>query len=303
MAFTESSIPDLTGRTAVVTGANGGLGLATAQALAGAGAHVVMATRNQKKAAGAHQGILAAHPGASLQIIKLDLASQASVKAAAVKVMASRPKIDILVHNAGIMATPQGRTVDGYESQFGVNHLGHWTFTAALLPGLLAADAARVVTVTSVARHWAPAVNRSYPEPEVDYRPWPAYGRSKLANFHFSWGLQREFDRAGVPARSLAAHPGFTDTDLLKTPATAPGRLTRLISMRPSIGARPQIRAAVDPGARGGELYAPRYGLFGPAVRRRYRTKGIEEAVAKLWRLSEERTGVGIDIDTANPAS
>ena len=126
MAFTESSIPNLTGRIAVVTGANGGLGLATAEALAGAGAHVVMAVRDQVKAAAAHDELRTAHSDASLEVVQLDLASQASVKAAAATILASHPKIDILINNAGIMATPEQRTADGYEMQIGVNHLGHW---------------------------------------------------------------------------------------------------------------------------------------------------------------------------------
>ena len=132
MTWTASDIPDLNGTTAVVTGANGGLGLESARALAGAGAHVVMAVRNQEKAATAYDDIIADHPDASLEIVELDLASQASTKAAAATIAAAHPRIDILINNAGLMAMPERRTEDGYEMQLGVNHLGHWTFTAGL---------------------------------------------------------------------------------------------------------------------------------------------------------------------------
>ncbi len=307
MAFTESSIPDLTGRIAVVTGANGGLGLATAKALAGAGAQVVMAVRNQAKAKNARGEIHAAHPEASLEVVPLDLASQASVKEAAAAIGAAHPKIDILVNNAGVMATPEQRTVDGYELQLGINHLGHWTLTAALMSALLAADAARVVNVTSVARLRADPVDPSNPNMEGKYDPWEAYGRSKLANLHFTWGLQREFAASGVSAQCLAAHPGLTNSDLQSTTVAAGAarggrsihRVTQLTGMSTKRGARPQIRAAVDPNARGGEMYAPLFGSFGPAVARRYRTKDIEDAVANLWQLSEEQTGVKIHINAA----
>ncbi len=220
-------------------------------------------------------------------------------------ILASNPRIDILINNAGVMATAEQRTVDGYELQLGVNHLGHWTLTAELMPGILAADGARVVSVTSTARHRGHPVDPSNPNMEGEYEPWRAYGRSKLANLHFAWGLQREFARAGGPAQSLAAHPGFTNSDLFGTTAAAGAargarfihRVTQLTGMSTKAGARPQIRAAVDPDAKGGEMYAPRYGTFGAAVRRPYRTRGIEGAVAKLWQLSEEQTGVKIDSD------
>jgi len=143
MAYTRDSVPDLTGRTAVVTGANGGLGLQTAKVLAGKGADVVMAVRNQDKAATAVQEITAEVPTASLDLVELDLASQTSVRKAAEQVMDRHDTVDILINNAGLMAMPERRTADGYEMQFGVNHLGHWTFTARLMPALLAAPAAR----------------------------------------------------------------------------------------------------------------------------------------------------------------
>jgi NAD(P)-dependent dehydrogenase (short-subunit alcohol dehydrogenase family) len=155
MAWTERDIPDLTGRTAVVTGANGGLGLQTALALAGAGAHVVMAARDPAKTAAAEERIRVSHPSASLEVVPLDLGDLSSVAAAARSVLARHERVDLLVDNAGVMAMPRRTTADGFEVQFGVNHLGHWALTAHLLPALLRAPAARVVTVTSTARHRA----------------------------------------------------------------------------------------------------------------------------------------------------
>src|SRR5262245_6884704 len=163
MSYTSDSVPDLTGRTAVITGANGGLGLQTAKVLAGKGAHVVMAVRNQAKAAEAVEQIRSSTAEPKLELVELDLASQASVTKAAHQILAGHQQIDILVNNAGLMAMPERATEDGYEMQFGVNHLGHWTFTALLMPALLAAPAARVVTVTSTAHHLGRIVDPDNP--------------------------------------------------------------------------------------------------------------------------------------------
>ena len=305
MAYTEASIPDLTGRTAVVTGANGGLGLATTTALAGRGAHVVMAARNQGKAATAREGVLAEDPGASLEVVELDLGSLASVRGAADAVLAAHERIDILVNNAGVMAMPNLVTADGFEMQLGINHLGHWALTAHLMPGLLAADAARVVTVTSIARHQGKPVDPSNPNMEGIYDPWAAYGRAKLANFHFAIGLQRDFRAAGASAASLSAHPGLTNSELQATTIAEGGAgfqgrlwhtLARVTGMSTTAGARPQLRAATDPAAQGGELYGPRFGTRGPAVRLRYRTGGLDDGIAALWHLSERETGVALGV-------
>ena len=214
MAWNTDDIPDLTGHTAVVTGGNGGLGLETVRALAGAGAHVVIAARNQAKAAEAESEVRATVSDASLEIVALDLGSLASVRTAAEQISASHETIDILVNNAGLMALPERRTEDGFEMQFGVNHLGHWALTSLLLGPILAADAGRVVTVSSTAHHTGRAVDPENPHLEGRYGPWKAYGQSKLANLHFAIGLQRQFDAAGVRTASLAAHPGLTNSDL-----------------------------------------------------------------------------------------
>lgn len=308
MTFTESDIPDQTGRVAVVTGANGGLGLATAKALAGAGAHVVMAARNQAKAASAKEEILAATPMASLEIVELDLGSQASIKAAAAQIVATRPTIDLLINNAGVMAMPEGRTVDGYETQFGINHLGHWTLTSLLLPAILRAEAGRIVAVTSTARHQGRPIDPADPNLEKGYDAWQAYGRSKLANFHFAIGLNRQLEAAGANAIALSAHPGLTNSDLQATTVAEGGggflgpffhRLTGVIGMSTRDGARPQLRAAVDPKAEGAEYYAPKWGTNGPAVARGYRDRGFDQAIADLWTVSEHLTGVSLDVAEA----
>ncbi len=312
MAWTTKDIPDLTGRTAVVTGANGGLGLETARALAGAGAFVVMAARDRPKAAAAAEDIRRSHPNASLEIVPLDLASLASVRGAAEAIAAAHPTIDILVNNAGVMACPERRTEDGFEMQFGDNHLGHWALTALLLVPLLRADAARVVTVTSTAHHMGRAVDPENPHLVGAYGPWTAYGQSKLANFHFAIGLQREFEAAGARARSLVAHPGLSDTDLQATSVEATDggaiqrffhMLARRTGMTAMEGALPQLRAACDPAARGGEFYAPRFGNSGPAVRRPILRPGIANAVERLWRVSARETGIKLDVGAALAAA
>lgn len=306
MPYTTASIPDLHGRVAVVTGANGGLGLSTAKAFAGAGAHVVMAARDQAKAASARDEILTAVPTASLEVVELDLASLASVEQGARSVLSSHEEIHVLVNNAGLMAMPERATVDGFEMQLGVNHLGHWALTARLMPALLRADAARVVTVTSTARHLGRALHADNPHLHGRYKPWRAYGQSKLANWHFALGLQREFDRVGIAATSLVAHPGLTNTDLQARTVREGGggaaagffhRLTGMAGMTPDRGALPQIRAATDPLAKGGQLYAPRFVNRGAAVRRPVlRRLGLSKAIATLWAVSERETGLALDI-------
>ncbi|MDJ0850926.1 MAG: oxidoreductase [Myxococcota bacterium] len=308
MAWSTSDIPNLDGRVAVVTGANGGLGLETARALAGAGAHVVMAVRDQQKAADAEKSIRESHPEARLELVSLDLGSLASVREAADRILANHPRIDILVNNAGVMACPERRTADGFEMQLGVNHLGHFAFTAHLLPALLRADAARVVSVTSTAHHMGRAIDPENPHLEGSYGAWKAYGQSKLANFHFAIGLQRRFEVAGVSATSLVAHPGLSDTDLQATSVDATGGgfsqrffhvLAGRTGMSAAAGALPQLRAATDPKAKGGEFYAPRFVNNGAAVRRPILRLGLSRDITTLWEVSERETKVTLDVEAA----
>jgi len=306
MAWSTSDIPDLAGKTAVVTGANGGLGLETSRALAAAGCHVVMASRNQDKAADAAKEILASSPGASLESVPLDLGSLESIETAAVTILASHRIVDLLVNNAGLMAMPEGRTDDGFETQLGVNHLGHWALTAHLLPALLRSETGRVVTVTSTAHHFGRPIDPANPHLEGRYDPWRAYGQSKLANYHFALGLHEKFEEAGVATASLVAHPGLANTDLQANTVRQGGasgsgefwhRLAQRTGMSPVTGALPQLRAATDPRARSGHMYAPRFINAGAPVRRPIlRRFGMERAIDTLWAVSEDETGLSIDL-------
>jgi NAD(P)-dependent dehydrogenase (short-subunit alcohol dehydrogenase family) len=302
VSWSATDIPDQSGRTAVVTGANGGLGLETARELARKGAHVVMAVRNQQKAQDGLSDIRASIPEASLELVALDLASQASVREAAEQILLEHDQIDLLVNNAGVMGIPERKTVDGYEMQFGVDHLGHWTLTALLLPALLARPGARIVTVTSTAHHMGRAVDPGNPHLQGRYRPWRAYGQAKLANFHFGLGLQRQLARAGASAASLIAHPGLSNTDLQAVSVRETGggasqrffhTLAERTGMSPAQGALSQLRAATDPAAKGGEFYGPLFVNNGPPVRKPVlRRVGMSVAIAKLWEVSEHETGV-----------
>jgi NAD(P)-dependent dehydrogenase (short-subunit alcohol dehydrogenase family) len=306
MAWTPDDIPDLTGRTAVVTGGNGGLGLVTAHELAAKGAHVVLAARDLAKARTAQDQIRARTEHASTEIVPLDLGSLASVKAAAGQILGRDQTVDILVNNAGVMAMPEQRTADGFEMQFGVDHLGHFALTAHLLPALLNADRARVVTVTSTGRFLGRSVRPSDPNLKRGYGPWRAYAQAKAANFHFGLGLQQQFERAGVAAESLVAHPGLSNTDLQAKAVREGGGgwgaavsevVAKRAGMSPAEGARPQLRAATDPQARGGELYAPRYVSNGPPVRHPIlRRWDLQRHIDVLWQVSERETGVDLRI-------
>ena len=302
MSWNTADIPDQRGRVAVVTGANGGLGLSTARALAAAGGDVVIAARNQERAAEAMDRIRDGVPDARLTVVELDLGSLDSVQAAAAQILAAHETIDLLVNNAGVMGIPEGRTADGFEMQFGVDHLGHFALTARLLPALLKAAAARVVTVTSTAHHMGRAVDPDNPNLDGRYGPWRAYGQAKLANFHFGLGLDRLFREAGAAAASLVAHPGLSNTELQAVSVEETGgglsqrfflMLARTVGMSPGEGALSQLRAATDPGAKGGEFYGPLFVNSGPPVRKPVlRRLGMSQAIEKLWRVSERETGL-----------
>lgn len=305
MAWTVDDIPDQSGRTAVVTGANHGLGFEVARALARRGATVVMAVRDPTKAEAARRRIEDEVAGASLAVQQLDLASLASVEAGAAGILDAHPRIDLLVNNAGVMGIPEQRTEDGFELQLATNHLGHFVLTARLAPALLAAPAARVVSVTSTARHLGRPIDPRDPHLANHYGPWRAYGQSKLANVHFAVELQRRLEEVGSPASSLVAHPGLSDTGLQATSVEASGGgasqrffhwLAGVTGMPPQRGALPLLRAATDPAAQGGTLYAPRFVNSGPPVRRPLLGPSRSRAAARrLWTLSERETGVTFD--------
>jgi NAD(P)-dependent dehydrogenase (short-subunit alcohol dehydrogenase family) len=306
MAWTTADIPDQSHRVAVVTGGNGGLGFEVARELARKGGRVVIAARDQAKGESARASIRGELPGASLELVPLDLASQASVRQAAAAILDEHPRVDILVNNAGVMAVPERRTEDGFEMQLAVNHLGHFALTAQLLAALLQSGDARVVSVTSTGRHAGRPVDPDNPHLGGRYDPWRAYGQSKLANLHFALELDRRFRAAGVPARSIVVHPGFTSTDLQARSVreTGGGRSQRFFhdavrrfGMTPGQGALSLLRAATDPGAVGGALYTPRWVNWGPPVRRPiFRRSRKPEAMTTLWEVSERETGIGLDV-------
>lgn len=300
MTWTVADIPDHSGKVVVVTGASSGLGLETATALAGAGAHVVVAARDRGRTEEAREQIHVQHPEASTEFVELDLASLKSVRLAAEKILASHPRVDILVNNAGVMAMPQRQTEDGFEMQFGVNHLGHWALTALLMPAI--GEGSRVVSVTSFARLSARPVDPANTHMERSYGPWKAYGQSKLANHHFGAGLQKEFDRRGMGASSVVADPGLSHTNLQKTTVKEGGTgisgrfwrgAAKYAGSSPSAGALMLIRAAADPEVMGGEIVGPKWVTRGHPVRRTIR-RSSPQAIDTLWKVSRNETGLGL---------
>jgi NAD(P)-dependent dehydrogenase (short-subunit alcohol dehydrogenase family) len=306
MSWNSRDIPDHTGKVAVVTGANSGLGLESTRELARAGATVVMGARDATRADAARRDILSTVPAAELDIVPLDLASLTSVRTAAASIVAAHPRIDILINNAGVMGIPRRLTQDGFEMQFGTNHLGHFVLTALLLPAIEASGDGRIVTVTSTGRHFAAAFDQSDLAMESSYDPWRAYGRSKRANFLFALELDRRLRAAGAATRSLVAHPGFSNTNLQATSAAESGggrsqrffhETVQRFGMDAAGGALPQLRAATDPDADGSELYTPRWVNFGAPVRRRYLPSSAkQDDLDLLWRISEEAAGAPFDV-------
>ena len=303
--WTEADIPDLSGRTAVVTGANTGLGLQAALVLAERGAHVVLACRNVAKAGRAAERIAAAAKGAGPSVVRLDLASQSSVRGAAKEIRDRFPRLDLLVNNAGVMEVPYQRTEDGFELTLATNHLGPFALTGLLLDHL-AADA-RVVTMSSIG-HLVGVMDFDDLQSERGYDPDRAYGQSKLANLLFSYELDRRLRAVGSTVTALACHPGVVYTDLfanrtrlqqfMLSPAMRMINFWAVQNVR--MGALPALRAATDPSARGGEYFGPRR----PGLRRRFFTgypAVVESSArshddadqARLWRASQDLTGVG----------
>jgi len=275
MAWSPAHIGDLTGRVAVVTGATSGLGTATARELARAGAHVVLTARDPARGEATRHALARAVPGASLEVGVLDLTALASVAAFVADQRERRDRIDVLVNNAGVMATPLRRTADGFELQIGTNHLGPFALTAGLLPLLHAAEAGRVVTVASHAHQWGAVDLDDLNWERRRYWRWLAYGQSKLANLLFTQELERRLIGMGSPVRALAAHPGLARTGLGKGEKGVLARLQTLgmllvspLTQSAAHGAHPQLRAATDPDLIGGTYLGPGGpgGARGPAV-------------------------------------
>jgi NAD(P)-dependent dehydrogenase (short-subunit alcohol dehydrogenase family) len=303
MGWTTDDLGDLSGRTVLVTGANSGLGLRSAEALAAHGARVLLGCRNPKKGGTARDQVEAVATGAAPELVLCDLADLSSVHAAADDVAGRTDRLDGLLNNAGVMALPRRDTADGFEAQFGTNHLGHFALTGRLLPALLAAPAPRVVT-TSSTMHRVGRIDWDDLQHERHYRKWPAYGQSKLANLLFAFELDRRAKAAASPLLSLAAHPGYANTHLQAAgPEMAGSRLNeqmmglsnRVFAQSDAAGALPQLRALTDPELVGGEFLGP--GGLGemhgsPKVVKAKRAAYDAADATRLWDVSVELTGV-----------
>ena len=300
--WTESDIPDQTGRRVLITGANTGLGWENARALAGAGAHVVLGCRNPQKAEDALERLLAVDPDASAEILLMDMADLSSIRGA-VERDGDEP-LDLLINNAGIMGTDKAATADGFEGQLGTNHMGHFALTGLLLGRLDAAPAARVVTVSS-GGHRPGKIDFDDLQSERGYNRWVAYFQSKLANLLYTYELQRRLDSAGSSTSALAAHPGGSNTELGKSRDGSGGLTAKLIAWSEPIAARlmqsaqmgalPTLRAAVDPEAEGGQYYGPDGWMEqqGHPVQVDSSKRSRDQVVARrLWEVSEDLTGV-----------
>jgi NAD(P)-dependent dehydrogenase (short-subunit alcohol dehydrogenase family) len=293
-AWSFQDIPDQTGRTAIVTGANTGIGLETARMLALKGADVIVACRNPEKGQGAVARIRTENPAGRATAAILDLADLESIAAFAKSFASNHGRLDLLINNAGVMVPPASRTKQGFELQFGTNHLGHFALTGHLLPLVLQTRGARVVVVSSTAHKMGRIDLDDLNFERRPYRAWSAYSQSKLANLLFALELQRRLAAAGSDRRVTAAHPGWTATDLQRT-AGAARFLNPLFAMKPADGALPTLRAATDPSANGGSYWGPArfFELNGPPVSARISKKAQDETLAaQLWTASEKLTGV-----------
>ncbi|OBF31581.1 short-chain dehydrogenase [Mycobacterium sp. ACS1612] len=298
--WTAADVPDQSDRVAIVTGANTGIGYAAAAVLAGKGAHTVLAVRNLDKGNDAANRIRAAHPNAVVTVAELDLTSLDSIRKAADQLRADFPRIDLLINNAGVMYTEKATTKDGFELQFGTNHLGHFAFTGQLLDNLLPVEGSRVVTVSSVGHRIRAKIHFDDLNLDRNYNRVVAYGQSKLANLLFTYELARRLTAKGTPTVALAAHPGAADTDLLRNMPTGIRQVSQFfwsnfIAQGPEMGAEPTLRAATDPSARNGQYYGP--GGFGeqrghPKVVASSAQSHDEDVQRRLWTVSEELTGV-----------
>ena len=294
--FTEKDVSGQEGKTIVVTGANTGLGYEAARVLSAQGARVLIACRSEQKAEDAIARITAANGAVDVSHVSLDLGDLASVRACAEQLQAEE-RIDVLINNAGIMVPPYELTKDGFESQFGVNHLGPFALTGLLLDKLAATPAARVVNTSSIA-HNAGKIYFGDINAENGYNAVRRYGQSKLSNLLFSYELQRRLEAAKIPVMSVACHPGIADTELSRYIPKVLNMLTPL--MRPffnssASGAWPTLCAATSSKVEGGDYYGPmkRRETAGPAVKVRSNRASHDKAVAqRLWDLSIEMTGV-----------
>ena len=295
--WTFADIPDQSGRIAIVTGANTGIGLETARMLAQKGADVVLACRNPEKGQKALDSILADKPKGHASVEALDLSDLDSVAAFARAFAKKHEKLDLLVNNAGVMVPPLGRTTQGFELQFGTNHLGHFALTARLLPLLEKTKGARIVVVSSTASNMGKIDFDDLNWEQRSYSAWKAYCQSKLANTMTMLELSRRLEARGSSVRVTAAHPGWTATDLQRTQGWVQF-LNPIFAMKPHDGALPTLRAATDPNAESASYWGPAnfFELNGPPVAAKIpgRAKKSDEA-KRLFEVSEKLTGVSFE--------
>lgn len=295
--WSTTDTPDQTGRIAIVTGANTGLGLETAKALAAHGAHVVLAVRNAEKGKAAAEAITAAHSNADVTLQSLDLSSLESVRRASDELKGRYDKIDLLINNAGVMWTEKSSTADGFELQFGTNHLGHYALTGLLLERLLPVEGSRVVTVSSIGHRIRADIHFDDLQWERDYDRVAAYGQSKLANLLFTYELQRRL--AGTNTVALAAHPGGSNTELARNSPLWVRAVFDVVApvlvQGADMGALPTLRAATDPAALGGQYYGPDGFMEqrgNPKVVASSEQSYNLDLQRRLWSVSEELTDV-----------
>jgi hypothetical protein len=296
-------MPDLTGKTVVVTGANSGLGFEAARGFARKGARVVLACRNAGKGEAAREAILAELRGAAVEVMALDLASLASVRAFAESFLSRSDRLDVLCNNAGVMALPRLETADGFEMQFGTNHLGHFALTGLLLSLLLRTPGARIVSQSSTA-HRMGRVDFDDLDGKHRYGRWSAYGQSKLANLLFTYELGRKLEKKRANAVSVACHPGYSATELQFAAARMEGSTlmervfalgNSLLAQDAAMGALPMLHAATAPDVRSGDYIGPGgfAEMWGYPKKVRSSARSHDRALAaELWKVSEERTGV-----------
>ena len=300
--WTALDIPDLTGRTILITGANSGLGLRSAEALSAKGAKVLMACRNEQKAAVALDSVKAAASGAEPEVVKLDLSDLSSVRDTAAELNERLDSVDVLMNNAGIMAVPMARTADGFESQMGTNHLGHFALTGLLLPTVLAATSPRVVNVSSTGHRMGRMDVDDLNYEHRRYTRWGAYGQTKLANLLFSAELQRRALDADTSLVAVSAHPGYAATNLTSGPATGLAFLRpvlraadKIIGQTDAMGALPQLYAATMPDVMADDYWGPdamrQQRGYPMRVGRSKYAQNADDA-RRLWEMSEELTDV-----------
>lgn len=291
------TLGDQSGRVAIVTGSNSGIGFETARVLAEKGATVVMACRNLEKANPKADEIRAAHPGADVEVMQVDLSDLESVQRFAEAFRGKHARLDLLINNAGIMVPPYGKTAQGFETQFGVNHLGHFALTGSLLDLITNTPDSRIVTVSSVA-HLMGRIDFSDLNWENGYKAQAAYGQSKLANLLFTYELQRRLAAAGKATLAVAAHPGWTETNL-QAHAKAVKFMNRFFAQNALMGALPTLYAATDPSVQGAEYVGPSgfMEMNGPPKKVKSNKRSHDRNVAeRLWNVSEELTGVRFQI-------